>query len=1166
MSLIFSTDFEHGSYLDRVSKTAETNTNGMFRRSERGTAWYNDGTADITLAQSYTLSKDASTIEVWFKADMGFGTGDRWLLGYTSGGNSFLGFNETGDLAIESDTASDYWLDYDESNFVANKWYHLLSVADSGTVRNYLNGVLVETTTPTDDVTFQYIGNYSAKNRDFFGYIGKVGLCNHVFTEKERSNSYRDFLASSPLIEEKCPKQLPEFKPTDLGGETDLLAAYNFKEGGNDTDISGNGLSGTVSGGVVLALNGKKFNGVDGKEVLGNIGNIKTVAFRFKPVTTTEKILEGSANDLLVYVDSGTLTYADYDNAYVDGLDKDTIVADQWQDVAIVSSTNVDNSAVTLALNNTTYGKFEIEDLRFFSEEWTEVQALSYHNQFVRRVVFRESFNYELVGATCPKRATVNSGSFLITEDATSKYLSCATGGNLSYNGVDLGVYKGNGWVDEVEGNIGFNANKTVDDAENLSYADGKLTVTMVVGQKLRSLSIHANDARSANPPFVDDLTMWTNSREGLSMIDKSGNDVEILPAAFLNVNGFVYGDKTRSVERVFDEGSYTFYWKMTQVSAVEVIGGIDENIIQFGSAAAGRGVNLYVDSNRMRLFVGDGVGVAVYNNFYAAYNDALLGGGVYECFLEVDFAASRLRFNIYNSAGVAQGTPVNQDISAVAFNDNDNSNRFQIIGADFAISGFKKFSALKTIAQCRTDTYVTDLQIHLPDIISGTDLSDNASHWSIPIYNTVMNGTYVPQCTWLMDYGYTVWKVPYASDDAGQVGLDLLVPNKADGTERVRATITGYTKQRNVKGNLDYLNLAYCKLRFTDNFFDRSSTIIWNAASRASEHYNASDVKTFHISELNNRTITEFLNAGYRRRFFVNITENPIEEYRGGTGRALLKEILFYATDKIGTDEIDILNYTNSFFAAILDASGSIEYDAGGYVQLGYFQTTTPMITIRIDDGFPDTYTDWYPLLNIYSAPAYLPVTIGTDPDENLYGLTWAEIKTMYDAGWDVGGQGINDDDISIYDIDDAESVIVQVKNKLEEEDMVGNHFVPNKFGHQSLEVREEALKYFKTCHIGYTLSPQTANPKILDMYNLSALRTDISGDFMITEEAGRALIKAEIDDCRDENRWVILFIHEHDGDKEAGMIEILDYAVAQGLDIVTMDEALANSRYLAE
>ena len=104
---VFSTDFEHGSLIDRVSKTAGTNTNGEFKKSEKGLSWHNDGTAAyITLPSDITLSRLSATIELWFKIS---DAETNPILGNSSEtGFKFVRIHGS-NLVLESNTNGDNW-------------------------------------------------------------------------------------------------------------------------------------------------------------------------------------------------------------------------------------------------------------------------------------------------------------------------------------------------------------------------------------------------------------------------------------------------------------------------------------------------------------------------------------------------------------------------------------------------------------------------------------------------------------------------------------------------------------------------------------------------------------------------------------------------------------------------------------------------------------------------------------------------------------------------------------------------------------------------------------------------------------------------------------------------------------------------------------------------
>ena len=204
---------------------------------------------------------------------------------------------------------------------------------------------------------------------------------------------YNDFLHSYPIQPHIRNFIYP--KPTNLSYEKGLVAAYNMIPSSNGvlSDISGNGNDGTIYG-PISSKDGMVFDGVDDYVNIGNIGNIKSIAFRIKLLTTTEQLFEGASNDKLIYVSSGILSYVDYDNAYINGIDTDNMVANQWIDVMITSTTYINNTTLSLGLNNISYGNFKISDIRFYSIEKTIHEAKDYHNQFASQLTLHETFNY----------------------------------------------------------------------------------------------------------------------------------------------------------------------------------------------------------------------------------------------------------------------------------------------------------------------------------------------------------------------------------------------------------------------------------------------------------------------------------------------------------------------------------------------------------------------------------------------------------------------------------------------------------------------------------------------------------------------------------------------------------------------------------------------------
>lgn len=206
--------------------------------------------------------------------------------------------------------------------------------------------------------------------------------------------------------------------PSDLSHKKGILTAYNCILSGNGwNDISGNALDAVLSGDHGSTFNGTRFFGTSAKAVIGNVGNVKTIAFQIKFYSDTQKILEGAAGSKFIYIDAGTLNYVDYDNAFVDGIDSDEVISGQWLTIIITSSTVVANSAVTMCLNGSDYGNYEIADLRFFDYEFSDLEIKNYNSLF-NRISLKQSFKMDVVDGVVrtPDDMVGGTGSYKVIE------------------------------------------------------------------------------------------------------------------------------------------------------------------------------------------------------------------------------------------------------------------------------------------------------------------------------------------------------------------------------------------------------------------------------------------------------------------------------------------------------------------------------------------------------------------------------------------------------------------------------------------------------------------------------------------------------------------------------------------------------------------------------
>jgi len=462
----------NGSYVSRPSGTVSTPTSAPFVRSEKGyAAQFVSASSSKILIPTLVLSRNATSIVVWFKGWDDTDVASAFLLANTTGGYAYIGQSAT-QLKSESNTNNDYWLNLTVHGIVLTKWYCLIMVADSGTVNSYLQNILVDTETPSDDLTIASIGALTTGANGFDGRIAKVEIYDSSLTVQERAKEYKEFLKAPPRGIELYPKPvLPERKPTDLSRyvDTGLCLAHNMipSSGNLLVDTSNQNAPSTISGASEI-LEGLSF---DGKDDYGAINlslalaaTVKTICFRIKLASTTEMILDGdNTGSLVIDANAGTLQYPAYDNAFIDGVDTDTIFADQWTDVVITSSTAVDNNTPTLGRTTAaafTFGKFEIADLQYWSNEWTQEMAAEYHNKWVKPVLGRIPSVYDGIGSISPFGMIQGTGSFSVQEmtaqdavlkelDIGTKYIRCDVAGTIAvpcthaYGTLEFYILKG---------------------------------------------------------------------------------------------------------------------------------------------------------------------------------------------------------------------------------------------------------------------------------------------------------------------------------------------------------------------------------------------------------------------------------------------------------------------------------------------------------------------------------------------------------------------------------------------------------------------------------------------------------------------------------------------------------------------------------------------------
>lgn len=326
------------------------------------------------------------------------------------------------------------------------------------------------------------------------------------------------------------------------------------------------------------------------------------------------------------------------------------------------------------------------------------------------------------------------------------------------------------------------------------------------------------------------DLQSRLDSRTGNVITSSVGDDsADVYVPEFINVDTERWvGDKTRSVERFIDGGNYTLYFKFKQLADIDPDSAAADWLGRFGkthnTAATERGISFVISYERIQPYISDGT-TRIRPYLVSALNTNIKPLDYAEIMMHVNYTTKRWIINCYNHLGAIIAT-VDEDISSLVFNNDNNTSDWWANSKYFVFTNLKKFSAIKTIEQCRDNVYITDLQLWYPMIKGGVDVTGNGYHLVRPA-ETINNTVYTNLNSYPLDYGCQ-------SQISTQYPLNtqpnLTVCNLHSDKSRI---VRDYEKCINIHDGGVLHNLCDSYLEFSNDFFDRSNVTIWNDKAR---------------------------------------------------------------------------------------------------------------------------------------------------------------------------------------------------------------------------------------------------------------------------------------------------------------------------------------------
>ena len=189
--------------------------------------------------------------------------------------------------------------------------------------------------------------------------------------------------------------------------------------------------------------------------------------------------------------------------------------------------------------------------------------------------------------------------------------------------------------------------------------------------------------------------------------------------------------------------------------------------------------------------------------------------------------------------------------------------------------------------------------------------------------------------------------------------------------------------------------------------------------------------------------------------------------------------------------------------------------------------RTKTPMITFIDDDGNPAFYTHILPLMRKYSFPycsAYIYRSDNGDADH----MSISQLREIVEAGGEILGHG--NTDLLTLPIEQAESDVKNIRDiMLEKGFRLNGYCYPS--GGTNEEIREMMTKYYDYA-IYTAVSGHPINVGMLANYyiircNCGGYYDTVSGDYASYNSASIEYFKKVIDDCIENNGWIVFMSH---------------------------------------
>lgn len=210
------------------------------------------------------------------------------------------------------------------------------------------------------------------------------------------------------------------------------------------------------------------------------------------------------------------------------------------------------------------------------------------------------------------------------------------------------------------------------------------------------------------------------------------------------------------------------------------------------------------------------------------------------------------------------------------------------------------------------------------------------------------------------------------------------------------------------------------------------------------------------------------------------------------------------------------------------------------------------PYITIIDDDTRRQVLTELKPLAEQYDIPitvACITGHVGVNPAS----LTLEELRELEAIGFEVVSHTHNHLRLAEIPLDEAEYELSESRKWLDDNGFNGRKTLVYPFGSRNAEVIKRVRKHYESA---FEVDNGSSNAIIppLNTYSLERITFNTGTGVNQVQRA-----KDKIDQAFDKNGYVVLMTHVHfEGFSRTDLAEVIEYALAKGLEFVTVAEGL--------